>query len=141
VEWLNVTAEWGLWGLLLGSFLSATVLPGGSEALFWAFLHGHPGQLWPALALVTAGNTAGGMTSWWCGRVLPKWQRLEGLPQRERVARWGSPILLLAWAPIVGDALCVAAGWLRLHWFPCCAFMAVGKLLRYWAVAQAAGSS
>ena len=46
--------------------------------------------------------------------------------------------LLLAWAPIIGDALCLAAGWLRLHWLPCCLFMAIGKLARYWLVAQSA---
>ncbi|HQU80237.1 MAG TPA: YqaA family protein [Azonexus sp.] len=138
MEWLNVTAESGLWGLLVASFLSATILPGGSEALLWGFLQLHPGERWAALALATLGNTAGGMTSWWCGRVLPKWQRLESIPHKDKVERWGSPVLLLAWTPLIGDALCVAAGWLRLHWLPCCAFMAIGKLARYWLVAQAA---
>ena len=51
--------------------------------------------------------------------------------------RYGSPVLLLAWAPVIGDALCVAAGWLRLHWLPVTLFMAVGKFARYWVVAQA----
>ena len=140
MEWLNVTAESGLWGLLAASFLSATILPGGSEALLWGFLRLHPGEQWTALALATLGNTAGGMTSWWCGRILPKWQRLENIPHKDKVERWGSPVLLLAWTPLIGDALSVAAGWLRLHWLPCCAFMAIGKLARYWLVAQAATS-
>ena len=138
MEWLNVTAESGLWGLLVTSFLSATVLPGGSEALLWGFLKLHPGEFGPALALATLGNTAGGMTSWWCGRFLPRWQRLENLPHKDKLERWGSPALLLAWAPLIGDALCVAAGWLRLHWLPCSLFMAVGKFVRYWLVAQTA---
>jgi membrane protein YqaA with SNARE-associated domain len=138
VEWLNVTAEQGLGGLFLASFLASTVLPGGSEALLWAFLRQHPEQAAAALALATAGNTGGGMFTWWCGRFLPKWQKLEDLPQRARVARWGSPVLLLSWTPLVGDALCLAAGWLRLHWLPCCLFMAAGKFARYWVVAQAA---
>ncbi len=138
MEWLNVTAESGLWGLLGASFLSATVLPGGSEALLWGFLRLHPEQYATALVLVTLGNTAGGMTTWWCGRYLPRWQRLETLPHKAALERWGSPALLLAWAPLVGDALCLAAGWLRLHWLPCCAFMAIGKLARYWLVAQTA---
>ena len=138
MEWLNVTAEEGLGGLFLASFLSSTVLPGGSEALLWAFLRLHPEQATAALLLSTVGNTAGGMVTWWCGRFLPRWQKLEDLPQRERVARWGSPVLLMSWTPIVGDALCLAAGWLRLHWLPCCAFMAAGKAARYWLVAQTA---
>jgi membrane protein YqaA with SNARE-associated domain len=137
VEWLNVTAESGLWGLLLASFLSATLLPGGSEVLLWGLLQLHPEQYWPALGLATLGNTAGGMVSWWCGYALPRWRKLETLPHQEKLERWGSPLLLLSWAPLLGDALCVAAGWLRLHWLPCCLFMAVGKFARYWLIAQA----
>ena len=53
MEWLNVTAESGLWGLLVASFLSATVLPGGSEALLWGFLKLHPGEFGPALLLAS----------------------------------------------------------------------------------------
>ena len=138
MEWLNVTAESGLWGLLVASFLSATVLPGGSEALLWGFLRLHPNEYGAALALTTLGNTAGCMTSWWCGYALPRWKKLETLPYKEKLERWGSPTLLLAWAPLIGDALCLAAGWLRLHWLPCCLFMALGKFARYWLVAQTA---
>ena len=131
MDWLNISAEAGLWGLFVASFLSATLLPGGSEALLVGLLHLHPGEAVPAVLLATVGNTLGGMTSWACGRWLPKWQRMETLPQLERVRRWGTPALLLAWAPLIGDALCVAAGWLRLHWLSCALFMAVGKFARY----------
>jgi membrane protein YqaA with SNARE-associated domain len=137
VEWLNVTAESGLLGLLLASFLSATVLPGGSEVLLWGFLQLHPGELWPALGLMTLGNTAGGMTSWWCGRYLPRWRKLDTLPHHEHLLRWGSLTLLFSWLPLVGDALCLAAGWLKLPWLPCCLAMALGKFLRYYLLAQA----
>jgi membrane protein YqaA with SNARE-associated domain len=63
------------------------------------------------------------------------------LPHQDKMLRWGSPALLLSWLPLVGDALCVAAGWLRLHWLPCCLFMAIGKLARYWLIAHTAVSS
>ena len=138
MEWLNVTAEQGLAGLFLASFLASTVLPGGSEAVLWGFVHLHPEQWSLALLLATVGNTAGGLTSWWCGRYLPRWQRLENLPYKDRLAQWGSPALLFSWLPLVGDALCVAAGWLRLNWLPCALFMALGKAARYWLVAQTA---
>ena len=139
MEWLNVTAEAGLGGLFLASFLASTVLPVSSEPLLWGFLQMHPGQLWPALALATAGNTAGGMTSWACGRWLPAWRRLDSLPHLDTMRRHGAAALLLSWVPLIGDALCVAAGWLRLHWLPCLLFMAAGKAARYWLVAQGAG--
>ncbi|WP_026688206.1 YqaA family protein [Azovibrio restrictus] len=136
MEWLNVTAEQGLWGIFLSSFLSATVLPGGSELLLFGFLKLHPEQFWPALGLATLGNTLGGMSTYACGRFLPKWQRLEQLPHRDRLERRGPALLLLSWAPVLGDALCLCAGWLKLNWLSCLLYMALGKALRYALVAQ-----
>jgi membrane protein YqaA with SNARE-associated domain len=130
------TAEAGLAGLFLASFLSATLLPGGSEVVLVAVLHQHPDQVTAALVLATLGNTLGGMTTYYMGRLLP--QHLA--PQKSALARrHGAPILLLAWAPIIGDALCAAAGWLRLPPLPCAAWMAVGKAVRYVLVAAGAG--
>lgn len=130
------TAEAGLAGLFLASFLSATLLPGGSEAVLFAVLRLHPEQALPALLLATLGNTLGGMTTYFMGRLLP--QHLA--PKNSALAiRHGAPILLLAWAPIIGDALCAAAGWLRLAWLPCALWMATGKAARYALVAAGAG--
>jgi len=142
-DWLAAINGWfgpdaGLWGLVAYSFLAATLLPGGSEIALFAFLRAAPEQTALALTLVTIGNTLGGLTSYAAGRFLPKWRRLETLPQATSVRRYGSPALLLAWAPVVGDLLCVAAGWLRLNWLACALFMAAGKLARYGLVAQAA---
>ncbi|MBI5783855.1 MAG: DedA family protein [Rhodocyclales bacterium] len=125
------TPEAGLLGLFLSSFLAATLLPGGSEAVLFALLKLHPEQAVPALVLATLGNTLGGMTTYGMARLLPKKQ----LPEKSAVVtRHGAPVLILAWAPIVGDALCAAAGWLRLPWLPCALWMALGKGLRYGVV-------
>ena len=135
---LDFDPSYGLWGLGLFSFLAATILPGGSEFALFALIQQDSSIYLPALMVSTAANTAGGMVSWWCGRYLPRWQKLENLPHKDKLLRWGSPVLLLAWAPLIGDALCIAAGWLRLHWLPCCVFMAIGKFVRYWLIAQSA---
>ncbi|MDP2135127.1 MAG: DedA family protein [Sulfuritalea sp.] len=130
------TAEAGLAGLFLASFLSATLLPGGSEAVLFAVIRLHPEQTLAALLLATLGNTLGGMLTYYMGRLLP--QHLA--PEKSALAqRHGPPILLLAWAPIIGDALCAAAGWLRLPPLPCAAWMAAGKAARYVLVAAGAG--
>ena len=130
------TAEAGLAGLFLASFLSATLLPGGSEAVLFAVLRLHPDQAWPALALATVGNTLGGMVTYAMGRALPS----HLAPERSALAkRHGAPVLLLAWTPIVGDALCAAAGWLRLPPIACALWMALGKAARYVAVLVGAG--
>jgi membrane protein YqaA with SNARE-associated domain len=132
----SFTAEAGLAGLFLASFLSATLLPGGSEAVLFAVIKLHPEQTLPALVLATLGNTLGGMTTYFMGRLLP--QHLA--PEKSALMRrHGPPILLLAWAPIVGDALCAAAGWLRLPPIPCALWMAVGKAARYVLVVAGAG--
>jgi len=122
----------GLAALFASSFLAATLLPGGSELVLAGVLSLRPEQLAPALAVATVGNTLGGMSTWALARALP--QRAD-TSRLERVRRHGAPILLLSWAPVVGDALCAAAGWLRLPWLPCLLWMAAGKLLRYALVA------
>ena len=40
-------------------------------------------------------------------------------------------LFVLSWLPVVGDPLCAVAGWLRLPFWPCVAYMAVGKFARY----------
>ena len=121
-----------LWALFAASFLAATLLPGGSEAALYGVLKLHPDRYWPALGIATLGNTLGGMSSYLIGRIIPPKKDLPGL---SAVQRYGSPVLLLAWVPFIGDPLCVAAGWLRLNAGLSALFMAAGKLARYVVVA------
>lgn len=131
--------EAGLIGLFVSSFLAATLLPGGSEAVLFAVLRMQPEQAVLAISLATLGNTLGGMTTYWMSRALPQ-KALQKISPRhlDQVRRWGSASLVMAWAPVVGDALCVAAGWLHLHWLPCALWMALGKALRYGVIAAGA---
>jgi membrane protein YqaA with SNARE-associated domain len=116
-------------GLLVASFAAATLLPLPSEAALYAYLRLHPESTALAIAVATLGNTAGGMTSYALGRVFPE----RGANRRyiQLVKRYGAPATFLAWLPIVGDALCVAAGWLRIGWLPVLLFMAAGRCARY----------
>lgn len=123
-----------LLSLFLGSFFAATLLPGGSEAILFGVLKSYPEMLWPALLIATAGNTLGGMVSFGMGWLLPQTQQLKHV---DKVRRYGTPALLLAWTPLIGDALCLAAGWLRLNWWQAALFMALGKFARYWVIAVA----
>jgi membrane protein YqaA with SNARE-associated domain len=123
-----------LLSLFLSSLLAATLLPGGSEAVLFAVIKAYPESLWSALILATLGNTLGGMVTFGMGWLLPQTQQLKHV---EKVRRYGTPALLLAWAPLIGDALCLAAGWLRLNWWQAALFMAIGKFARYWVVGMA----
>ncbi len=131
-----------LWALFASAFTSATILPGTSELGLLAFVRAFPNALWAALALATVGNTLGGLTSYVLGRFVPSAQiRLQSAPKVEKVQillkRYGASILLLSWVPVIGDLLCVAAGWLRLNVWACVLAMAVGKLARYAVVVGA----
>ena len=114
------------------SFAAATLVPLPSEAALFAYIHMYPDRAALAVAIATAGNTAGGMTSYAIGRLVPQ----KKLNYVNAVKRYGASALLLAWLPIVGDALCVASGWLRVHWTAALGFMATGRLARYIAVAS-----
>ncbi|MCK5435624.1 MAG: DedA family protein, partial [Nitrosomonadaceae bacterium] len=53
-----------LLALFTASFLAATLLPGGSEAVLFGVLKAHPQLYWPALGIASLGNTLGGMSSY-----------------------------------------------------------------------------
>ncbi|AOY01763.1 YqaA family protein [Jeongeupia sp. USM3] len=122
-----------LWlpGLFASAFLSATLLPGNSELALAAYLYQAPQQWLIAVAVATLGNTLGGVVTVWMGRRLP---RKELSPRTAWLARWGPLSLALSWVPVVGDALCAAAGWLRWPWKQILPWLIAGKLLRYLAL-------
>ena len=128
------SSDLSLWGLFVSSFFAATLLPGGSEAVLFGVLKAYPETLWIALGIAAVGNTLGGMVTFGMGWLLPQTQQLKHV---EKVRRYGTPALLFAWVPLIGDALCLAAGWLRLNPWQAALFMAIGKLARYGLIAAA----
>ncbi len=137
LEWIS--PQNGLGALFAASFIASTIVPLSSEAVLFGFLKLYPAEIVPALALATLGNTLGGLTSYAIGRLLPARIQTKLDPRAiARLKRYGSPLAFFAWLPIVGDALCIGAGWLRLNWISVTAFMAAGRLIRYWVVAQGA---
>lgn len=123
-------------GLFVASFAAATLFPLPSEAALFAYLKSNPESAVLGIAVATIGNTAGGMTTYLVGRVVPEKMQARLSPNAVRLLRkYGAVATLLAWLPVVGDALAAAAGWLRIGWPGVLAFMAAGRLARYIAVA------
>ena len=120
------------------SFLAATILPAYSEVLF-AALQTQGYDPWLLLAWATAGNTLGACVNWVLGRYLLHFQDRKWFPFREKhlghAQRWfnkyGVWSLLMAWAPIGGDALTFIAGMMRVRFPVFVLLTGLGKGARY----------
>lgn len=134
--------QYSLSTVFVVSLISATLLPLGSEPVVYGLVKLNPDLLWQVVTVATVGNTLGGAVDWWMGYGASKVaDRYKASSMHLRALRWleklGPKACLLAWLPLVGDPLCAVAGWLRLPFWPCVAYMAIGKFLRYVALTAA----
>lgn len=126
-----------LWSLFLSAFISATIAPGGSEAVLAYLTATGEFPVFKLLAVSTLGNTLGAMTTWGLGSIAAqKFPAASLLPPKKQkalevVKNKGVWALLFSWLPIAGDALCFAAGWLRLPFFKGTLIIMLGKFCRY----------
>ncbi len=130
-----------LWLMFSAAFIAATLFPGGSEVLLVALVKEQP-ELWIELLVVaTLGNSLGSMTSYGLGYL----GRFAKTPEEIATGRfrysvvllekYGYWSLLLAWLPIVGDLLCLLAGWMKMSLIQSAIMIFIGKGLRYLLVA------
>jgi membrane protein YqaA with SNARE-associated domain len=138
IQWLLdmlALPDVGLASVFVISIVSATLLPLGSEPVVFAVIKENASLFWVTIFVATAGNTIGGVINYGLGygahEVLAKERKTRWFSWLER---YGAKTMLLAWLPAVGDPLCVLAGWLKLPFWQCMAYMAIGKLLRYLTV-------
>ena len=122
----------GLSSVFVIAFISATLVPLGSEPAVFAVVRANETLFWPAILVATFGNTLGGAFDYLIG------YRAKVAFAKERKSRWfawlahyGSKTMLLSWVPLIGDPLCTLAGWLHLPFWPSVGYMAIGKFLRY----------
>ena len=149
----------GLSAIFTVSLVSATLLPLGSEPAVFGYIKLAPDMFWPAVLVATLGNTIGGAISYAMGlaaeRAVQRWKEKHPIPTSPipMPGRWHARPLEPARARLAaphgsagaaavlaagrGRPLCAVAGWLRLSFWPCVAYMAIGKFLRY--VAMTAG--
>jgi len=128
--------KFGLLTVFVVSLVSATLLPVGSEFAVVGLVYLNNSMFWPAVLVATLGNTIGGAISWWMGYGAEAlYERIQHKPAELRALQWlrgfGAKACLLSWLPVVGDPLCAVAGWLKLPFWPCLGYMAIGKFVRY----------
>ena len=134
--------KFGLSTVFTVAFISATLLPLGSEPVVFGLIELNPSLFWPAIGVATLGNTLGGMVTWAMGlashQVLDKFNHSSHhMRAIEWLQRLGPKACLLSWLPLVGDPLCAVAGWLKMPFWPCVIYMAIGKFLRYLTMTSA----
>jgi membrane protein YqaA with SNARE-associated domain len=136
---------WELVGLFWAAFLSATVLPGSSEAALLALMALGSWETVTLIAVATVGNTLGSVVNWWLGLFVERWRGHPRFPikhaeftrYQEWYKRWGVWSLLLAWVPVIGDPLTVMAGVMRTPLWLFLLATGAGKLARFVVVAGA----
>lgn len=135
----------GLAGLFLSAFAAATLLPGGSEVVLGAMLAVRRWDPVVLVAVATVGNLAGSTINWVIGRYLSERREARWFPvspaaldrAETRFNRFGLPVLLLAWVPVIGDPLTLVAGLLRVRLVPFLLLVGAGKAARYAVIAFA----
>ncbi|MEQ1560546.1 MAG: DedA family protein [Methyloglobulus sp.] len=126
-----------LWELFLSAFISSTIAPGGSEAVLAYMASTGNHKIDHLLIAATTGNTLGAMTTWGLGVLAAKKFPVASLLSAKQqkalitVRSKGLWVLFFSWLPVVGDALCFAAGWLKLPLLSGFLVIMVGKLCRY----------
>lgn len=139
---LEGLTEYGYWGLLLASFLAATVLPFSSEVVFAALIAAGM-DIWTCILYATIGNAAGGATCYYVGRLgktewLEKWFKIK--PEKiDKMIQWlhgrGAIMGFFGFLPAVGDVILVALGFMRANVPMTMISMTIGKFLRYLLIA------
>ena len=131
-----------LGGVFLAAFLSATLLPGASEAAFLAAITRDAAPPASLLVAATSGNVLGSLINALLGRFFLRFEDRRWFPvspkaraRAERLFhRFGHPVLLFAWLPIIGDPLTLVAGFLRMPLVPFLIYVTIGKAARYGAL-------
>ena len=129
----------GYLSLFLSAFGAATLLPLQSEALLIALLISEKYSTVLLLMIATFGNVLGACVNWWLGIKIETYRDRKWFPISEQkldqaqnlYAKYGSPILLLSWLPIIGDPITLVSGVLKENFLRFLCFVAVAKFLRY----------
>jgi len=123
-------------------FAAATLLPGGSEAALLAMVATTDYSVWLLLIVASVGNILGSVLNYALGRMALRYQNRKWFPVRSTTltkaqtafSRWGQWSVLLAWVPVIGDPLTVAAGVMRMGFIRFLILVTIAKTLRYAAL-------
>jgi membrane protein YqaA with SNARE-associated domain len=121
----------------LSAFISATLLPFGSEALFIYDLSQNY-NFYILLFVATFGNSLGAVVNYFIGLKGEEFLINKNYLRESKVAKiknyfdkYGSFVILFAWLPIIGDPITFIAGVLKFNFKIFLILVVIGKFLRY----------
>lgn len=125
--------------LFLLAFSAATLLPGGSEAALLAMASLSEHSTITLLTVASVGNILGSVLNYGLGRMALHYQDRKWFPASPAAlikaqgwfSRWGQWAVLLAWVPVIGDPITVAAGVMRMDFIRFLILVSISKTLRY----------
>lgn len=135
---VELLIEWGLPGLFISALLAGSIVPFSSELVLVTLVKlGLP----PVACLLSAtlGNTVGGMTCYYMGRLGKiSWIEKYFKVKKEKVDKMvsflqgkGALMAFFAFLPAIGEVISIALGFMRSNIWLTTTSMFVGKLIRY----------
>lgn len=135
---VQLLIEWGLPGLFISALLAGSIVPFSSELVLVTLVKlGLP----PVACLLSAtlGNTAGGMTCYYMGRLGKiSWIEKYFKVKKEKIDKMvnflqgkGALMAFFAFLPAIGEVISIALGFMRSNTWLTVGSMFVGKLVRY----------
>lgn len=134
----GLVEAYGTFGLFISAFISSTIAPGGSEAVLLYLVSNEPENSLYLVLVATLGNTLGALTTYYLGYIASLTESSKKLNKKyfnkahNAINRYGSVSLLFSWLPLIGDVLCLAAGWVKLNLLTSLIFITLGKFARYY---------
>ncbi len=127
--------------LFFSAFLSATLLPLGSEALLiYDIKSGY--NLYILLFVATFGNSLGSILNYYFGLKGEEFLIKKNLINEKYINlskkyfdKYGAICILFAWLPIIGDPITFVAGVLRYNFKIFVILVIISKLSRYFFIA------
>lgn len=135
---VDFLSNYGYLGMGFMAFLSGSVLPLTSEVLM-IILMGMGLNTFGIVLVSTIGNTIGGVTCYYTGRIVSK-ERVarcfrvsdRRMHQADRIInRYGYWASFLSFVPLIGTAILLTLGVMRADCMKVTAIMMLGKFLRY----------
>ena len=131
---VNFLIDFGLIGLLLATFVSASIVPFPAEPAIFAAL----GFYGPILVFFISllGGILGSLLNYYIGDRGLRWVFIKRSPEQEKKARkwfdkWGPHILLASlWIPFIGDAFSLVAGTVKMEFRKFFFYITIARIIK-----------